>query len=191
MKKIIESVFNSRPIVAFLILCSPLILSILMIMNGQNIGLPELIAITVAGMFYPYLQLFFWIYWMWFAVNSINEKYGLNLKQARKYKKMVRRTLIITMILITMLIVNTVIPYYIEYNKTLSEIVKYLSYILIVVQLYLFIVWFYGFWIVTKTINTANESENNPERISMILFFLMPFTFGVIHKKMTTLIKST
>ncbi|MCB9002060.1 MAG: hypothetical protein H6537_08840 [Bacteroidales bacterium] len=183
MKLILKKIVESKTLIAFLILFSPLIISILIVTNGQSIGIPEKLNIPLTGLFYPYLQLVIWIYWVWYVVNRLGEYDQIDTKSIDKYGKVIRCSKVIFIILILELIINSMMPGLIEYSKILEQIVMYVSYGLIIAQFYLFYAWIYGFWIITKTLNDVYEKKREERSMTMILFFFMPFTFGVIHKK--------
>ncbi len=183
MEQLLKKIVESKTLIAFLILFSPLIISILIITNNQSLGIPEKLNFPLAGMFYPYLQLVIWIYWMWYAVKRLGEYNQIDTKSIDKYSKVIRFSKVIFFVLISGIIINSVIPGLIEYPETIEQIVMYASYGLIIVQFYLFYAWIYGFWIISKTLNDVYEKKGKERSMSMILFFFMPFTFGVIHRK--------
>lgn len=183
MEQLLKQIVESKTLIAFLLLFSPLIISILIIINGQSLGIPEKLNFPLAGMFYPYLQLVIWIYWMWYSVKRLGNYNQIDTKSIDNYEKAIRYLRMILIILILGLIINSIIPALIEYPKLLEKIVMYVSFGLIVVQLYLYYAWIYGFWIISKTLNDVYENKGKARSMSMILFFFMPFTFGVIHRK--------
>ena len=120
---------------------------------------------------------------MWYSVKRLGEFNQIDTKSIDKYSKVIKYLKVIFIILISGLIINSIIPRLIEYPKILEQIVMYVSYGLIIVQLYLFYALIYGFWIISKTLNDVYEKKGKGRSMSMILFFFMPFTFGVIHRK--------
>ena len=82
MEQLLKKIVESKTLIAFLILFSPLIIT-----NGQSLGIPEKLNFPLAGMFYPYLQLVIWIYWMWYAVKRLGEYNQIDTKSIDKYSK--------------------------------------------------------------------------------------------------------
>ena len=97
--------------------------------------------------------------------------------------------MIITGVLIGMLFINSIIPHFIVYNIVLEKIIMYLSYGLMIIQLFLIFSWIYGFWILCKAINDVYESQEKPRKMGLIFLFFLPFTFGFTHRNIRKLIK--
>ena len=64
---------------------------------------------------------------------------------------------------------NMILPQIIHYPELINQLVLYLSIVLMISQFYLFYVWIYGMWTVSKVLRDIGD-EN-----IFILFFLSPF----------------
>ncbi|WP_282016126.1 hypothetical protein [Marinifilum flexuosum] len=183
MEQLLKKIIESRTLIAFLFLFFPFIIAMLVMTNGQNIGIPKEMKFSIIALFYPYLQLVLWIYWMHYSANRLGTANNIDMTSIKKYNKLIGHSKVIFIILLFWIIINSIIPQMIEYPKIITQIIKYISYILIVVQLYLFYSWIYGFWILTKTLNDIYEKNGKERSMTIILFFLLPLTYGLIHRK--------
>jgi|GEM_PF-3515307 len=183
MEQLLKKIIESKTLIAFLFLFSPFIIAMLIMTTGQNIGIPKEMEFSIIALFYPYLQLVLWIYWMQYSANRLGTANNIDMTSIKKYNKLIGHSKMIFIILLFWIIINSIIPQMIEYPKNITQIIKYISYILIVVQLYLFYLWIYGFWILTKTLNDIYEKNGKERSMTIILFFLLPLTYGLIHRK--------
>jgi hypothetical protein len=187
-ERIINKLFISKTFPAFLVVFSPSIIGLLIFFFRQSIGIPEKFAFTIVGIFYPYLQLGFWIYWIGKSIKNIRTKYNLNSKLYVKVDVFVTYSILISWILIGYLIISTMVPKDLNLNNITSTIFMYLSYILMFSQLFIFFTWIYGFWVLCKIRNEVSRNFDKPESMSLIFLFFMPFTFGVIHRNIRKLL---
>ncbi len=183
MNRILLKILNANTLFAFLMLHLPLLISLLILSIGQTIGIPVNLVSLTAAWFYPVLQLIFWIYWIWLSVNALGTINQINKKSIINYNKIISLSKVVFLVFVLGFMFNSTVPRLIDYSTQIQKLIQSASYILIVVPLYLFYTLVYSFWILTKTMNDINEKLGRHKRTSFITCFLMPLTFGLIHKR--------
>lgn len=188
MKIIGQKIIKSNPFVAFLLVFSPIIISLAFFFIGMRLNIPQLLASSTGGIFFPYLQIIVLISWIEYPVIHINKKYNLNSEYVNKYRKFVKISKIILVILIFTVFFNSILPRYIEYSSIINTIITLISYVAMIAQLFLFFTYFYGMWIISEIVNKAKEKEGKTQDMNIVLFLFLPFTFGLIHKRINEVI---
>ena len=183
MNQILRKLLSTNALFAFLILFSPLIISLFILTTGQTIGIPKDQISSSAAWFYPYLQLVVLVYWLWYSVNLLGTIKHINKDSIMKYNKVIRLSKVVFIVFLIGFVLNSIIPRIIDYPEQIHKFIKVVSYILIVVPLFLFYALIYSFWILAKTLNDIYEKLERQRKSFIIICFLMPLTFGIIHNR--------
>ena len=168
----------------FLILFSPFLFIIILMFGMIVSGMFNNNLFMFAGLFYVYPQMFILTYWPHYVSNKINDQ----LDEKENLKGLNTRFKIAKIIIIGCLIVGLVniVAMYSGASESIMKVLMVVSLPFNIGQIFILINLLMGFYTLSKMIE-LKIFDTNSSGNTFVLFFFMPFTIGIIQRKIRTI----
>jgi hypothetical protein len=169
----------------FLVLFSPFLFSGILMFGMSGQGMFNNNLFMFAGLFYVYPQIFILTYWPYYVSNKINDE----LDEKENLKGLRTRFKIAKSIIIGCLIggfVNIGAMYF-GASESIMKILTIATLPFNIGQIFILINLLMGFYSLSKMIELKTSGLKEGSGKTLVLFFFMPFTIGIIQSKIRSI----